>query len=135
MSLNYYIDFSERLLENAKSGKDTSYMRREFYGLSLNSLDSKLDTDELKISFWVNIYNAYRLILAQEQIPFKKLFKFKRIKFSKEILSLNDIEYGILKTTKYKLGNFKFENPFYPDFIKKLALEKKDETITAQLIK
>jgi hypothetical protein len=73
--------------------------------------------------------------MANEKLQVKKLYKLKRIKFSNVILSLNDIEYGILRIQKYNVGFSKMCNLFYPAFIKKLALENKDNAIVTLLNK
>lgn len=133
--INYYIDLSERILKRAKLDEDSTSLRKELYYVRVSNLEGKINTDELKKTFWINIYNAYLLIMAKEQIQNEKIFKLKRIKFSYYILSLNDIEYGILKLYKYKIGSFKIYNLFYPPFIKNLAVEKRDSSITGLLNK
>jgi hypothetical protein len=132
--LNYYIDLSERILTKAKALKDTAAIRKELYYIRIGGFESKINNDELKNIFWINIYNSYVLIMANENLQVKKLYKQKRIKFSNLILSLNDIEYGILKK-KYSVGFCKICNPFYSYDIKKLALEKRDNTIIGNLNK
>jgi hypothetical protein len=133
--LNYYIELSERILAKAQALTDTATIRKELYYIRRSGFESKINTDELKKMFWINIYNSYVLIMANEKLQVKKIYSLKRIKFSNVILSLNDIEYGILKVQKYNVGFSKMRNLFYPAFIKKLALEKKDNTIVAQLNK
>jgi hypothetical protein len=132
---NYYIDLSERILVKAKLQEDSVSIRKELYYLRAGGLESKINTDQLKKEFWVNIYNAYVLIMVDEQVQNKKFFKLKRIKFSHCLLSLNDIEYGILRLQKYKIGFCKIYNPFYPSFIKKLAVKKLDSRIIGNLNK
>jgi len=132
---HYYIDLSERILTKAKLQEDNASLRKELYYIRTNGLESKINTDELKKIFWINIYNSYVLIMANEKLQSKNPFKLKRIKFSNCLLSLNDIEYGILGLQRYNLGFYKIYNPFYPSYIKKLALKKKDNTIIARLNK
>ncbi len=133
--LNYYIDLSERIFEKANSGEDSSMLRQELYHIRINSFESKINTDELKRLFWINIYNSYLNILISEGTKKGIIFKKKRIKFSNYLLSLNDVEYGILKTQKYNLGFYKIVNPFYPNFIKRLAIKDSDESIIDSLNK
>ena len=132
---NYYIELSNRILNKVKLNEDSSSMRKELYHIRMGALQAKLNTDELRTIFWVNIYNAYLIIMINERIEKKKIFKLKRIKFSNHLLSLNDIEFGILKTRNFNLGFYKIFNPFYPSFIKKLALNKFDSTVITQLNK
>lgn len=111
--MNYYLNLSSRLLEIAKSGEDTQALRKELYYVSTNALAYRLNTDELKVIFWQNIYNAYLLIMIQEQVLPKNIFKRKRIKIARLVLSLNDIEYGILKKPKYKIDIFRVYSSLY----------------------
>lgn len=133
--LNYYIDLSERILTKVKLQEDSSSLRKELYCVRINDLKSKINTDELKKIFWINIYNSYVLIIANEKLPSKNSFRLKRIKFSNFRLSLNDIEYGILGIQNYNLGFCTIYDPFYPSYIKNLALKKKDNTIIVRLNK
>jgi hypothetical protein len=124
--INYYINLSETILEKVKSGEDTSSLRKELYYIGINSFKSKVDTDELKVNFWVNIYEAYFLIMLQENIELKKIFRIKRIKFSNCLLSLNDIEFGILRKSKLRQFLWNFYNLFSPSFINKIAVRNID---------
>jgi hypothetical protein len=132
---NYYIDLSERILAKAKLGEDTSALRKELYFTRASNLITKLNTDELKKIFWINIYDAYILIMSTENNDKKNILKRKRIKFSHYLLSLEDIKYGILKAHKYKIGIYYINNPFYPNFIKRLAVEKTDAKLNQCLKK
>ncbi|WP_310380015.1 DUF547 domain-containing protein [Flavobacterium sp.] len=133
--LNYYIDLSERILTKAKLEEDSTTLRKELYYISISSLERKINTDELKRIFWVNIYNAYVLIMKKEQTKPKLFFKLNRIKISHYLLSLNDIKYGILRVKKFEIGFYKIYNPFYSTFIKNLAVNKIDNSINQSLDK
>lgn len=133
--MNYYINFSERILEQAKTEEGTSALRKELYYITIGGLNNKVNTDELKLIFWENIYNAYlRIMIKEERLP-KDIFKLKRIKISQFILSLNDIEYGILRKPIFKLGFYSIQHHFYPLFIKNLAVKKPDVSLLARLDK
>jgi Protein of unknown function, DUF547 len=123
---NYQIILSENILSKAKIGEDTTSLRKELYYIRPSSLEIKLNTDELKKAFWVNIYKAYILIMANEPQQKSSMLKRKRIKIAHNLLSLDDIEHGILRIHKYKIGFCYVNNPFYPSFIKRLSIEKID---------
>jgi hypothetical protein len=123
---NYQITLSENILSRAKLGLDCDSLRKELYYIKPSVLEKNLATDDLKKIFWTNIYNAFVLIIASEPKPKKSILKYKRIKVAFCLFSLDDIEYGILRMYKYKIGSFYFGKPFYSDFIKKLALKEID---------
>lgn len=132
---NYYLYLSERILQQAKNGEDTTILRKELFYIRTENLESGLPTDALKNLFWGNIYNAYFLIMKSEQVEDDKIFKMKRVKFFRFVLSLNDIEFGILATKKINLRFYQFSNPFYPSYIKELAVKKFDPNNVPHLIK
>ena len=123
---NYYISLSQRILALAKSGEDTSSLRKELYYVKQSFLVKRLDTDDLKIEFWQNIYNAYFIIISQEPKLKISVYKRKRIKIMHSLLSLDEIEYGILKKPKYKFDYFNLNALFYSGIVKKLAVSKFD---------
>lgn len=126
---NYYTALSEEILSVAKLEKDTIPLRRQLFYIRLSKLEKSLDTDDLKKTFWINIYNAFYLITLKETKQGKEIFNLKRIKIARAILSLNDIEHGILRKYKFRIGYGYITNPFYSDFIKKLAVSKVDYRI------
>lgn len=123
---NYLILLSERILLKAQTREDSTLLRRELFYLKQKNIDVNLNTDDLKKMFWINIYNAYVLILASEPRQAISVFKQKRIKISRYHLSLNDIEYGILRNYSYTIGSIYINNPFYSKFIKAIAIEQLD---------
>ena len=123
---NYLILLSERILLKAQSREDSVLLRRELFYLKQKNIDINLNTDDLKKTFWINIYNAYVLIIANEPRQHTSVFKQKRIKISRYHLSLNDIEYGILRNYSYNIGSIYINNPFYSKFIKTIAISQLD---------
>ena len=126
---NYYTTLSEEILSLAKSGKDTVTLRRQLFYIRQAKLEKSLNTDDLKKTFWINIYNAFYLINLKETKQGKEIFNLKRIKIARAIFSLNDIEHGILRKYKFRIGYGYITNPFYSDFIKTLAVSKVDYRI------
>ena len=126
---NYYTTLSEEILSVAKSGKDTVTLRRQLFYIRQAKLEQSLNTDELKKTFWINIYNAFYLITLKETKLGKEIFNLKRIKIACAVFSLNDIEHGILRKYKFRIGYGYITNPFYSSFIKTLAVNKVDYRI------
>jgi hypothetical protein len=132
---NYQITLSENILSRAKLGLDCESLRKELYYIKPSVLEKNLATDDLKKIFWTNIYNAFVLIIASEPKPKKSILKYKRIKVAFCLFSLDDIEYGILRMYKYKIGSFYFAKPFYSDFIKRLAVKENNYSSSIALIR
>ncbi|WP_418264487.1 DUF547 domain-containing protein [Flavobacterium faecale] len=131
---NYPLELSEQLLQYVKTGKDTKELRRELFYVRANKLCGYLSNDELKQQFWINIYNAYLHLLKTESQINKSTFDVKRIKIGYNRISLNDIEFRILK--KKGLKNYwGIANYFDSPFIKKLSLQNSDQSIISQLDK
>ena len=119
---NYLITLSENILFQAQNKQDTTYLRRELQYLELRKLEVFLDSDELKNTFWTNIYNAFFLIIAGEAMQMKAAYKYKRIMICENILSLDDIEYKILKRNNNRFSQKLRTVLFSSSFIKGLAL-------------
>ena len=126
---NYYTTLSEEILSVANSGKDTITLRRQLFYIRQTKLEKSLNTDDLKKTFWINIYNAFYLITLKDTKLGKEIFNLKRIKIARAVFSLNDIEHGILRKYKFRIGYGYITNPFYSDFIKNLAVNKVDYRI------
>lgn len=129
VSKNYYVALSEELLSTTKLGKDTTYLIRQLFHIRHTKIEKSLDTDALKKSFWINIYNAFYLIILNDTKQHETMYSIKRIKIARYRLSLNDIEHGILRKNKFKMGYGYVTNPFYSVFVKKLAVSELDYRI------
>lgn len=88
------------------------------YVHALKTIDSQnlrnsLRTEAQKKAFWINIYNAFLQIRLKMNPSLyknrKKLFTTKDIIIAQELLSLDDIEHGILRGSlwKYSFGYLK----------------------------
>lgn len=130
MSQKDLLDISQQLLLAIKLDKNTLELRNKLNNFSLNQLKTEINSDDLKKTFWINIYNAYFLILKKEfhqtksEIYRKKLFNIANTKFS-----LDDVEHGILRKYRYKYSLGFFRNIFYSKIIKTLAVNTIDYRI------
>jgi Protein of unknown function, DUF547 len=120
---------SENILSKAKLGEDTSSLRRELYYISPITLVKNLYDDDLKKAFWLNIYNAFYIILKNDPEQKNSNLKQKKVKVARSHFSLNDIEHGILRRHKFRFGFGYINNPFYSSFIKTISVKKIDYRI------
>ncbi len=131
---NYPLQLSETILLKAKAGEDTTDLRLELYYLRDSKLERLLHTDELKASFWCNIYNAFVIIMANEQYRSSPNFNYKRIKVARAMFSLNDIEFKILRLSKVR-GMQLIHLFCSSKMVKKLAVKRSADNIASQLQK
>ncbi len=96
----------------------------------MNTVLQTLHNDQLKKTFWINLYNAFFLILRKErQLSKPKIFRGKLINIAGHLFSLDDMEHGILRKYRHKYSLGFLGNIFTPGLIKQLAVEKVDYRI------
>jgi len=121
---------SEELLLKVKMNEKTSSIQLGLEQLEKQELQLFLTNDDKKKAFWINIYNAYYQILRNENKLTKPLiYKNKTFKIARELLSLDDVEHGILRRFKYKYSLGFITNFFISSFIKKNAVSILDYRI------
>lgn len=121
---------SEDLLLAVKMDKSKEEFLHQIESLTDGQLFSSLDNDETKKSFWINIYNAYFLILkVDRKVEQKSIYTQKGVIMANSSFSLDDIEHGILRRyrSKYSLGYL--PKLFVRAIIKKLAVDHLDYRI------
>ncbi|MEO7767298.1 MAG: DUF547 domain-containing protein [Ferruginibacter sp.] len=124
---NRIIALSGQLLLNVKMGKPTDDLEKSLAALSLNKLNSELNTDDAKKTFWINIYNAFFQVLASRNKKTRpRIFKEKLIAIVGKKFSLDEIEHGILRKYRWKYSLGYFANPFTSKLIKQLSVSKID---------
>ncbi len=130
MSSTSLSQVSEKILYAVKVRKDTQEFQTLLKNEKFSTLLEELHTDDLKLSFWINIYNAYFQILRNtELVPKNKIYTSKVIAIAQEMFSLDDIEHGILRRYRFKYSLGLFAKPFTPKVIKQLAVDKIDYRI------
>jgi hypothetical protein len=128
-----YVDLSRDIMLSLRHGHDISSELETLAQADQQVLASQLDTDAKKKTFWINLYNAYILILLQknpelyEQRP--NFFKQKRFTVAGRELSFELVEHGILRRSKNPLGLGVLPK-FFPDsFERKMRVKKVDPRI------
>lgn len=130
MDLEDLNSLSEELLLNVKMNKDTSVVQLQLEKASNKSLEASLLNDDKKKAFWINIYNAYYQILRTEKKVNKPdIYKKKLFTIANRLMSLDDVEHGVLRRFRYKYSLGFFANFLTPKFIKKNAVAVLDYRI------
>ncbi len=121
---------SEELLLNVKMQKDTSLIQSKLKDLDKGSLKIHLINDAQKKAFWINIYNAYYQILrTDKKITKPDIYKKKLFVVAGRLLSLDDVEHGILRRCKYKYSLGFITNFLTSRYIKKHTVDVLDYRI------
>ena len=91
------LNTSKDLLLEVKRGNSTDSIRLELAQLDSTKLE-QLNDDTSKLTFWLNIYNAYYQELGKrDSLVDLSIFKEKQILIANQFWSFDDIEHGILR--------------------------------------
>ena len=125
-----YNEVSETLLQNIKEKKSFDKEVAILAKTTLDDLVNQLTTDDQKIAFWVNVYNAFiQISLTDNPKLYEdrgKFFAEKRVKIAGETLSFADIEHGIIRKSKVEWGLGYIRKWFPPKWQRKLRVDDVD---------
>lgn len=94
---------SQQLLHNGKLGILSVEDVKAFEKYKWQQLTRELYNDQLKKTFWMNLYNALVILRVKNQIPKSRgFYSQKMLNIASVELSLDDIEHGILRRSKVK---------------------------------
>lgn len=124
---------SEEFLQNIKNGKDTRAIQDRIANTTLTELTSSLITDTHQLAFWINIYNAYILVILSENPELyddkKAFFKKEQIPIAGKLLSFEKIEHGIIRKSQWSLGQGRIRKWFPNKLERRLRIRKRDYRI------
>jgi hypothetical protein len=120
---------AEQLLLHIKTGKPTRPLEVKLASLDFNTLRRGLKTDQERKAFWINIYNAYYLLLRQLEWERPQIFQMKLIPLAGKRFSLDEIEHGILRRCRVKWAAGFLPSPFYRLSVYQLMLKRSDYRI------
>ena len=125
------VDLSERFLREVRGGELHGPMRDRIAELASPQLAS-LDRRE-RLAFWINVYNAAAQATLQGR-PAR--YEHRRRFFSEPLvtvsgtgLSLDEIEHGILRRSRWKYGLGYVPDPFPSSFERRHRLSERDYRI------
>jgi hypothetical protein len=113
-------DLSGEFLAAVKRGQDDDAVRSELAALDEAALAALGDDEDAATAFWVNCYNAAAQVLLREAPSLyedrRRFFSAERLTVAGTDLSLDDVEHGILRSSKWKYGLGYLPQPFPGEF-------------------
>jgi len=102
------VEISQELLKTIKAKESTTALEKTIKNLDKKRLFRELKTDQEKIAFWVNIYNAYiQIKLNNNPALYEKRGKFfsmDQVDIAGEVLSFERIEHGFIRRSQKPAG-------------------------------
>ncbi len=126
-------ELSELFLKRIKNNEDTRDLQEELANIELEMLVENLKTDEQKLAFWVNTYNAFiQVILSKNPELYENrgnFFSKDQINIAGNAISFDKIEHGIIRRSQSKLGLGYVKKGFPDKFERMLRVENPDYRI------
>ncbi|MBL4624569.1 MAG: DUF547 domain-containing protein [Flavobacteriales bacterium] len=130
------LSISQQLIKAVKSKKDYIQLVNTLSSISIEELSSRLATDNQKKAFWLNIYNAYNIILLNNDssvllnsLSRKRHFSTKAISIAGYNLSLDSIEHGMIRNSKVWWSRGYLNKPIVSNFEKLMRIKQLDPRI------
>jgi hypothetical protein len=128
-----YVDLSTEMIEAHAKNQKTDYLVDIFKAADMNVLAAQISTDELRLTFWINIYNGYIMhILRNNPKKYedrRSFFSEKQINIAGKMMSFSDIEHGILRRSQHPLKLGYGKRWFVSKLEKKLRMSTRDYRI------
>lgn len=91
-----------------ESQKEIDSLQTVLSNINMVDFKNQINTDDKKVAFWLNIYNAYiQFYLSKNTDLYKSRSQFfgkRQIKIAGRLFSFDEIEHGILRKSKNKLS-------------------------------
>lgn len=128
-----FIRISQDMLYAARVGDSTTNYVDTLANADYNELIAQLNSDNNKKTFFINLYNAYIIVLLKKDITQyenrSKFFKSKSIELAGHKISLDKIEHGYLRKSEWKFGLGYIKTWFPSKMEKQLRVEHQDYRI------
>ena len=109
-----------------KKRMPSKHLEAQLMAISLPELKQALKTEEAKKAFWINIYNAYFLLLRQQEWQRPEIFRERLVPIAGRRFSLDEIEHGILRRCRAKWALGFLPDPFCSLTVRRLMLKRSD---------
>lgn len=134
LSSRSYPEIAADMVQRIILDEDISKHRELLKSCDAEQLNQQLNNDELRLSFWINIYNGYtQYFLKTDPTLYKEdrneFFKKEQISIAGYDLAMHDIEHGALRrgATIWSKGHIRI--PFRNDFVNTFKLDAVDYRI------
>ncbi len=128
-----YVNLSKKLVQTARDKQDADDIIKELANIPLEKLEAELDNDAAKKAFFINVYNGFvQHILMKNPEKFEDrgaFFSADQITIAGKLLSLDDIEHGIIRGSKVKWSLGLIKDPFAGKFEKAFRVDDTDGRI------
>lgn len=127
------VERAEQFLLAVRHEETTGEFEREFAAYDSERLAARLDSDEARMAFWINLYNAgTQQLLETHREAYekrKKFFSLPAVTVAGKELSLDDIEHRILRRSYSQLVLGYIRRPFRGEFFERHELTARDPRI------
>ncbi len=128
-----YVELSQRFLTQMRGGQDVTAIIDQYAKINFDQLVNELDDRQEKLAFWINTYNGFvQFLLTNNPSLFDdrgSFFMDKRVTIAGIEMSFDDIEHGIIRDSRVKLGLGLLKKWFPPKFERKLRIHPRDGRI------
>jgi hypothetical protein len=128
-----YVQLSTDMIDAHATHQNTDHFIAIFKDADMAKLAAQISTDQLRYTFWINIYNGYILhILRQNPKIYddrRSFFDKKQINIAGQMFSFADIEHGILRRSEHPLKLGYGKKWCVSKIEKKLRVNKQDYRI------
>ena len=130
------VSLSADLLYAVKTEGETERLQRQLATLDPDQLARTVSSQQARLSFWLNCYNAYAQLLLEDESVLEdgrvgrwQFFARDRVPVAGSWVSLDDIEHGMLRRSKHPWGFGYLPRPFPSSFERRFRLEEVDPRI------
>ena len=131
------LSLSADLLYEVKTGSDPDGLCERLATIDRERLETALSDRRRRLAFWINCFNSYSELLAEQAVEPRwgvRLERWKvrtrdRIPIAGVWISLSDVKHGMLRGSKHPWGLGYLKRPFPSSFERQFRLEGCDARI------
>jgi hypothetical protein len=129
-------NLAKNLITEVRREKNVEEILDQLSSLSFEEMRGQLTSDNQKKAFWINLYNAFNVLLLKPDPEIINTqhgrilhFSTRKIGVGDHLCSLNFIEHGLLRVSKIRWGRGYLKKPYISPFEKEFRLSQPDPRI------